>query len=151
MRRSTGLILLCSFAWVLNVAAAGKSPTVDDLNKWMRKAGAAQQALQKAIGAGNGAEAKAQVVALKTVIAEAQAFWIGNHKDDAVAMGKTVLAKLDVLDKAVSAPALDASATGAAVRDLSTACSSCHRAYRTTDEENNFILKPGSLPATDSE
>jgi len=139
MRDLTVFIFL--IGCTLGVAAAD-TVTVADLDKLMRKVGAAQQLAQKAIASGKASEANTQLAVVKASIRDAQGFWVAGRRDDAVAFGKTVLEKLDALEKLVSAPVIDASATSAAVRELSAACSSCHRVYRTTDEENNFILKP---------
>ena len=146
MRRFSVLMMSLALGWGLSVSAAGKSPTTDDLDKLMRKVGSAQQAMQKAIAAGNAADAKAQLMIVKTSVRDAQGFWVATHRDDAVAMGKAVLDKLDGLEKLVAGPTIDTSAANAAVRDLGTACNACHRVYRTTDEENGFILKPGTVP-----
>ena len=60
-------------------------------------------------------------------------------------MNSEARAKIAALDKALSAPTPDATAITAAFREVGASCGGCHRLYRVADENNNFILKPGSL------
>jgi cytochrome c556 len=144
MRRLSALIGVFGVIWVVSASAA--VPTVEDLDKLMKRTGSSQQAVQKAITAGDAAEARKQIANVKSAISDVQEFWTANKKPDAFEMGKTVLAKLDALDKVVAAPTLDSAKAGAAIREVGTACAACHRAYRTSDEDKGFILKPGTIP-----
>jgi len=94
---------------------------------------------------GNQAVAKTNLATLKSGITEAQAFWVANKRTDAVDFTKTVLKKLDDLDKLISAPTLDSTVALAAVQDLNKSCTECHKVYRTTDDDGRYILKPGSV------
>jgi cytochrome c556 len=133
--------------WLLAaVGAAQGKPTLEQLDRIMKKDGPAQQALVKAIVAGNQAAAKQNLVTLQQGIAEAQTFWVANKRTDAVQFTRTVLRKLDGLDKLLSAPTLDSMAALEAVKDLNQSCTDCHKVYRTTDEDGRYILKPGSVP-----
>jgi cytochrome c556 len=124
---------------------ADKAKTPDDLDKAMKRVGAAQTALNKAITAKAYADAKKQVKAVDEGLEDAQNFWVLNKKDDAITFGKEARAKVAVLDKALSAPAPDATAVTAAFREVGASCGGCHRTYRVADDNNNFILKPGSI------
>jgi cytochrome c556 len=128
------------------VAAAQGKPSLEQLDRVMKKDGPAQQALVKAIVAGNQAAAKQNLLTLQQGIAEAQTFWVANKRTDALDFSKTVLKKLDGLDKLLSAPNFDSTAALAAVQDLNKSCTDCHKVYRTTDEDGRYILKPGSVP-----
>lgn len=137
--------------WALSAALiAQKTFTAEDLDRLMKKDGPAQQALVRALSAGNQAIAKTQLTQLKAALTESQQFWVTNKRPDAVQFNKTVIATIDELDKIVSAPQMDATAALATVRDLATACTACHKVYRATDEDGNFTLKPGSIPGFQS-
>ena len=89
----------------------------------MKKDGPAQQALVKAIVAGNQATAKENLLTLQQGIAEAQTFWVANKRTDALEFSRTVLKKLDGLDKLISTPNFDSTVALAAVQDLNKSCS----------------------------
>jgi cytochrome c556 len=56
-----------------------------------------------------------------------------------------VLGKLDALDKALSDKAPDNAKVTAAYKEATGSCTSCHRVYRGTDANNQFIIKPGTI------
>jgi len=133
--------------WLLAVVAAAQAkPTLEQLDRVMKKDGPAQQALVKAIVAGNQAAAKQNLLTLQQGIAEAQTFWVANKRTDAIQFTRTVLRKLDGLDKLLSAQTLDSAAALEAVKDLNQSCTDCHKVYRSTDDDGRYILKPGTVP-----
>ena len=133
--------------WLMAIVVAAQAkPSLEQLDRVMKKDGPAQQALVKAIVAGNQAAAKQNLVTLQQGIAEAQTFWVANKRTDAIQFTRTVLRKLDALDKLVSAPTLDSTMALDAVKDLNQSCTDCHKVYRTTDDDGHYILKPGSVP-----
>ena len=147
MHRFVSFSTILLVTWTLSVAlVAQKTLTVEDLDKLMKKDGPAQVALVKALSSGNQAVAKTQVTTLKTALVESQRFWVENKRPDAIDFGKSVVTKLDELDKLVSAPALDTEKALMVSRELAAACNSCHKVYRAADDNGQFILKPGSVP-----
>ena len=147
MSRFVSLVGVFAIVWVTAaVAAAQNKPSIEQLDRVMKKDGPAQQALVKAIVAGNQAAAKTSLATLQAGITEAQSFWVTNKRTDAMDFTKIVLKKLDALDKLLSAPTVDSTVALAAVQDLNKSCTDCHRVYRTTDEDGHYILKPGSVP-----
>jgi len=147
MRRFVSLMGVFAMVWVMAaVAAAQAKPTLEQLDRVMKKDGPAQQALVKAIVAGNQATAKENLLTLQQGIAEAQTFWVANKRTDALEFSRTVLKKLDGLDKLISTPNFDSTVALAAVQDLNKSCTDCHKVYRTTDDDGHYILKPGSVP-----
>jgi cytochrome c556 len=126
--------------------SAQAKPTLEQLDRVMKKDGPAQQALVKAIVAGNQTAARQNLAVLQQGIAEAQTFWVANKRTDAIGFTKTVLQKLDAIDKLLAAPTMDSNTTLAAVQDLNKSCTDCHKVYRTTDDDGRYILKPGSVP-----
>jgi cytochrome c556 len=147
MRRFVFWVGVFATVWVMAaVAAAQAKPTLEQLDRVMKKDGPAQQGLVKAIVAGNQATAKQNLLTLQQGIAEAQTFWVANKRADALEFSKTVLKKLDGLDKLLSTPTFDSTTALAAVQDLNKSCTDCHKVYRTTDDDGHYILKPGSVP-----
>ena len=147
MRRFVFWVGVFATVWVMAVVAAAQAkPTLEQLDRVMKKDGPAQQGLVKAIVAGNQTTAKQNLLTLQQGIAEAQTFWVANKRADALEFSKTVLKKLDGLDKLLSAPNFDSTTALAAVQDLNKSCTDCHKVYRTTDDDGHYILKPGSVP-----
>ena len=147
MNRFVSLGTFLIVTWALSVAlVAQKTFTVDDLDKLMKKDGPAQQALVRALSAGNQAVAKTQLATLKSGLVQSQEFWIANKRPDAIQFGRTVVNRIDDLEKIVGAPELDTEKALAASRDLAASCNACHKVYRAVDDNGQFILKPGSIP-----
>jgi len=144
MRRVFTLVLTFAVAGVV-VTAAEKAKTADDIDKAMKKVGTTQQAVNKAIQAMAYADAKKQVEIVRTTLTDAENFWKLNKKDDAVKFSQDTLGKLDVLDKALAEKAPDNAKVTAAYKDAAASCTSCHRVYRGTDANNQFIIKPGTI------
>jgi cytochrome c556 len=145
MRRFLG------FTAALSVALGGallvaqsKVTTAEELDKIMKKASAFRQ-VDKAIQSNNAADARKQLEIVENAVKESQSFWITHKKDDAVKMNKESLAKLDELEKVLSADSLDVAAATAAFKQAGGACRSCHQQYRIEDDKNEYHLKPGSV------
>ena len=124
--------------------AQQKVTTVEQLDKVMKKAGAFRQ-VDKAIQSNNAADAKAQLAIVKQAVQDSQSFWVTHKKDDAVKLNKESLAKLDALDKVLSASSLDTAAATAAYKEAGGSCRACHSQYRVEDANNAYMLKPGSV------
>ena len=139
------------FTFVLTLALAGtalmaeKAKTAEDMDKAMKKVGTTQQAVNKAIQAMAYADARKQVEIVKTTLTDAENFWVVNKKADAQQFSKEVLGKLDALDKVLAEKAPDQAKVTAAYKEAAASCTSCHRVYRGTDANNQFIIKPGTI------
>jgi len=139
------------FTFVLTLALAGtalmaeKAKTAEDMDKAMKKVGTTQQAVNKAIQAMAYADARKQVEIVRTTLTDAENFWVVNKKADAQQFSKEVLGKLDALDKALAEKAPDQAKVTAAYKEATASCTSCHRVYRGTDANNQFIIKPGTI------
>ena len=147
MRRFVSVVLSLGFVWAAAVVTSAQAkPSIEQLDRIMKKDGPAQQALVKAIVAGNQAAARQNLGVLQQGIAEARISWVANKRTDALDFTKTVLQKIDAIDKMLTAPTMDSNATLAAVQDLNKSCTECHKVYRTTDDDGHYILKPGTVP-----
>jgi cytochrome c556 len=147
MHRFVSLTMVIAVTWALSTAlVAQKTFTAEDLDRLMKKDGPALSALVRALTGGNQAAAQTQVALLKSALSESQIFWVSHKRPDAIEFGKTVMAKLDDVDKIVSRPEMDTNVALGAVRNLTTSCNNCHKIYRTMDDDGRYILKPGSVP-----
>jgi cytochrome c556 len=144
MRRLLTFILTFALAGTA-LLAAEKAKTPQDMDAAMKKVGKTQQDLNKAINAMAYADAKKQVEIMKTTLTDAENFWVVNKKADAQQFSKDVIAKLDVLDKALAEKAPDQAKATAAYKEATAACNSCHKVYRGVDANSQFIIKPGSI------
>ena len=126
------------------VIAQQKVMTVHELDAVMKKAGAFRQ-VDKAVQSNNAADAKTQLAIVKQAVLDSQSFWVAHKKDDALKMNKEALAKIDALEKVLSAGNLDVAAATAAFKETGGACRSCHQQYRAEDANNAYVLKPGSV------
>jgi cytochrome c556 len=148
MRRFTSLctcVVVAALCAGVGVRAGDTVQTGEELDKTMKKIAAAQQTVSKAIQATAYADAKRQLDLIQAALKDAQRFWIVNKREDAARFTQETVAKIDNLVKLLAAKTPDAVAITAGYREVGTACATCHRVYRATDENNNFILKPGAL------
>ena len=126
--------------------AQPKVTTPEDLDKAMKKVGPALQAANKALGSGAPAEASKQLAIIKQAIIDSREFWVTHKKDDAIEANKLTVEKIEAVEKLLAAPAPDAQAVQAALKqEVGGACRQCHEKYRVRDAENNWVLKPGSI------
>jgi len=143
-----------SFAWIpllLSLATSfvlGAQATLsnDDHPKIMKANAQAAGAMNKAIGSGAFADARMQVATLRQNFTSLQAFWMDKKKDDAVAILKDGLARLEALDKVLAAPTVDPMAAQAGAKEFGgNTCGACHKLYREGDAQSGFRFKAGVL------
>ena len=128
------------------LGAQAKLATVEDYAKVMKSNGQAVGAMNKAIGSGAFADARMQVATLRQNYMALQGFWVDKKKDDAVAIVKDGLTRLDGLDKTLSAATVDPMAAQAAAKEFGgNTCGACHKLYREGDAQSGFRFKPGVL------
>jgi hypothetical protein len=137
----TALIIACAGT----IALAQKVTTPDDLDKAMKRIAPAQGAANKAIQSMAWTDAKAQVAIVKQSLADTEAFWTTHKKDDAVKMLKDSIAKVTMVEEALSAPAPDQQAVLAAFKQVGGTCQTCHKQYREQDENMQYRLKTGTI------
>jgi cytochrome c556 len=135
--------VLC--AVVGGAVTAQNVSTPAELDKVMKKASAFRQ-VDKAIQSNNAADAKKQPAVVKAAVDESRTFWVEHKREDALKLNKESIAKLDALDKVLSSPTLDVAAATAAFKEAGGACRACHQIYRAEDANNEYMLKPGSIP-----
>lgn len=144
MRRYVvGTAVLCA-VWG-GALVAQKVATAADLDKVMKRASAFRQ-VDKAIQSNNAADAKKQLAEVKGAVEQSRSFWVEHKREDALKLNKESIAKLEALDKVLSASTLDIAAATAAFKEAGGACRACHQIYRAENENNEYMIKPGSVP-----
>jgi mono/diheme cytochrome c family protein len=142
LARILALVAVISVA----VMAQAKLTTVEEYAKNMKANAGAAGPMNKAIASGAFADARPHVATLRQNFMALQGFWTDKKKDDAVAIVKDGLTRLDALDKLLSAPTVDQMAAQAAAKEFGGAtCGACHKLYREGDAQSGFRFKAGVL------
>jgi cytochrome c556 len=127
------------------IGAQAKMST-EEYTKLMKSNAQAVGAMNKAIGSGAFADARTQVTTLRTNYMSLQGFWASVKKDDAVAIVKDGLTRLDAVDKLLGAATVDQMAAQAAAKEFGgNTCGACHKLYREGDAQTGFKFKAGVL------
>jgi cytochrome c556 len=131
---------------VVGVTAQAKM-TLEEHAKIMKSNAQAAGAMNKAIAAASYADARTQLATLRTSYMTLQGLWASVKKDDAVAIVKDGLTRLDALDKMLSAATVDQMAAQGAVKEFQGAtCGACHKLYREGDGKTTpYSFKAGVL------
>ena len=128
------------------VMGQGKLTTTEDYAKNMKANAQAVGPMNKAIASGAFADARPHLATLRQNFTALQGFWAEKKKDDAVAIVKDGLTRIDALDKLLSAPTVDQMAAQAAAKEFGgNTCGACHKRYREGDAQTGFRFKPGVL------
>jgi len=128
------------------VGAQAKLTTAEEYAAAMKANAQAIGGMNKAIGSGAFADARMQVATLRQNYMALQGFWVDKKKDDAVAIVKDGLTRLDGLDKLLGAATVDQMAAQAAAKEFGgNTCGACHKLYRDGDAQSGFRFKPGVL------
>jgi cytochrome c556 len=141
--------LLCVSALGVALGAgvlAQKVTTVEEYAQLMKANAQAIGGANKAIGSAAYADARMHVATLRKNYMALQGFWVDKKRDDAVAIVKDGLTRLDALDKTLSAPTVDPMAAQAAAKEFGGAtCGACHKLYREGDQQSGFKFKAGVI------
>lgn len=131
---------------VVGVTAQAKM-TLEEHAKIMKSNAQAVGAMNKAIASASYADARTQLATLRTNYMTLQGLWASVKKDDAVAIVKDGLTRLDAVDKMLSAATVDQMAAQGAVKEFQGAtCGACHKLYREGDGKTTpYSFKAGVL------
>jgi cytochrome c556 len=146
MQRFLVWIPVTVVAFGVVIGAQAKITTADEHAKVMKSNAQASGALNKALASSSFVDAKMQAATLRQNFMALQGFWADKKKDDAVAIVKDGLTRLDGLDKVLAAPAPDPMAAQAAAKEFAgNTCGACHKLYREGDAQSGFRFKAGVL------
>jgi len=126
------------------VGVAQKVVSPEEFQRAMKTIGTAVDGVNKAIASKSYVDAKTPLALSRQVMASTRPFWTTNQKPDAAKMTKETVAKLDALDKVLSANAVDAAAAAAAAQDVTRSCDACHATYREGDQQSGYRIKSTS-------
>ena len=138
-------LTVCALTAVFAIGVAAQANlSLEDHAKLMKANAQAGQGINAAIKGGTFADATPHVATLRANYNNLQAFYAAKKKDDAVVILKDGLSQLDALDKLISAPAPDAMAVQAAMKQFQgNTCGACHKLYREGDAQTGFHFKAG--------
>ena len=126
------------------VGVAQKVVSPEEFERAMKTIGTAVEGVNQAIGSKSYVDAKTPLALSRQILASTSPLWATNQQPDAARMTKEALAKLDALDKVLSANAVDAAAVAAAFQDVTRACDACHATYREGDQQTGYRIKSAS-------
>ena len=151
MRRFTICTTVALVALVGSMVMAQAPPTkiatLSDHVAVMKSNGAANGALNKALGSGAFADARMQVAMLRQNLMTLQTFWKEKKQAEQVKVVTDGLSSLDALDKMLAAPAPDQVAAQAAAKMFGgNTCGACHKMLREGDAQTGFRFMAGKSP-----
>jgi hypothetical protein len=126
------------------VGLAQKVVSVDELDRAMKTIGAAFDGVKQATASKSYAEAKIPLALSRQVLASSRPFWEANQRLDVAKMTRAAVARLDTLDKVLSAKNVDVSAVTAALDDATRACDACHATEREGNQQAGYRIKSPS-------
>ena len=117
--------------------------TADHLHDAMKTVGLAFGLAEHAIAKNDFENAKDYLIRARDQVAPSITFWRDRKLDDAVAMLRDTLKKMDALDAAMSAETVDARAVAGLARQAAASCETCHAKYREQDPTTKaYRVKP---------
>jgi hypothetical protein len=126
------------------VAIAQKVVSPEEFGRAMKTIGTAVEGVKQAIELKSYVDAKTPLALSRQVLASTRPLWATLQEPDAARMTKEAVARLDALDKVLSANAVDAAAVAAAFQEVTRACDACHVKYREGDQQTGYRIKSAS-------
>ena len=123
---------------LLAMAATNFGQSVEEFQKLMRPAAAANGKLQKTIGT-DLAAAPAVAAELGKSFKEIEAFWAKHNVADAQTFAKNIQQLADEVASLAKAGNQDGAA--AAAKKIGANCQGCHMAHRDKGPDGNFVIK----------
>ncbi len=132
------------------VAVAQDKPypifTLNHLDAAMKTLGPNVAGIRASLADGDFTTAKARVIRSREQLAITVTFWRDKGRDDAVALLRTALDRMDALDAALSIETVDPRAVETLATQIGDACTACHAVYREQDPvTREYRLTPGAL------
>jgi hypothetical protein len=149
MRRFT-MLLSAVLVALLGVAVSGQGTagsakmTLEQYAALMKSNAQANGAMNKAIGSGAYADARAQVGTLRKNFMALQPFWTERKRTDAVAIVTDGLNRLATLDEMLGRATVPQMEAQAAAKEFGgNTCGACHKLYREGDAQSGFKFREG--------
>ena len=117
--------------------------TADHLDEAMKTVGLAFTLARSAIDKNSPENAKDYLIRARDQLATTITYWRDRKNEDAVAMLRETLKKIDALDAAMSAETVDVKAASTLAASVATSCEACHAKYREQDPTTRaYRVKP---------
>jgi hypothetical protein len=143
----TTIALTALMSAMVMAQAPSKIATLADYQALMKSNGAANGALNKALGSGAFADARMQVATLQQNLRVLQAFWKEHKNMEAAKLVGGGLTSLGELDKMLAGPAPDQMAAQAAAKMFGgNTCGACHKMMREGDAQTGFKFRAEANP-----
>jgi hypothetical protein len=107
--------------------------TADHLDQAMKTVGLAYGLTRSAIDKKDTTNAKDYLVRARDQLATTITFWRDRKRDDAIAILRETLKKMDALDAEMSVETVNMSAVSALAASVGASCEACHTKYREQD------------------
>ena len=127
------LLLVGSLAIAQQQAQSYPIFTADHLDQAMKTVGLAYGLTRSAIEKKDPPTAKDYLVRARDQLATTITFWRDRKREDAIAILRETLKKMDALDAEMSAEAVNLSAVTSLARSVAASCEACHTKYREQD------------------
>ena len=154
MRPTLNRLSLCALVVFLAVGGSiglAQKPrypiyTADHLNEAMKTVGLAFGLAEHALAKNDIENAKDYLIRARDQLGPSITFWRDRKLDDAVAMLRDTVKRMDALDAAMSAEQVDARAVAGLAKDAAASCETCHAKYREQDPTTKaYRVKPELL------
>lgn len=119
--------------------------TEQDYEKLMKQIGPTYQSLRKQLQGGDTSGAATDARNLAELFGGVEKFWTEYEREDAVKWAAQ--ARTHASNAAGAAAAGDADKAASSAENMGGACKQCHGAYRESDGEGGYRIKPGVLAA----
>jgi hypothetical protein len=113
----------------------------ETLQKTMKKIQPAFGALRTALDGSDAEKTAENTAILKEAFTEAEAFWKGRNKPDAVKWAQEARANVETVERSAATAKWDAAKTSAGA--VGQACQTCHTQYRERFDDGSFRIKKG--------
>jgi hypothetical protein len=107
--------------------------TAEHLDEAMKTVGLAYSLTTGAIAKNNPETAKDYLIRARDQLATTVTFWRDRKNDEAVAILRETLKRMDALDAAMSAEAVDSKGAAALAASVTASCEACHAKHREQD------------------
>jgi hypothetical protein len=107
--------------------------TADHLDEAMKTVGLAFTLARSSVDKNNAENAKDYLVRARDQLATTITFWRDRKNDDAIAILRETLKKMDALDAALSTETIDFKAGATLASSVNQSCEACHAKYREQD------------------
>jgi cytochrome c556 len=140
-----GVILAVGGSSALAQEKAPKYPifTAEHLDEAMKTIGLAFTLTRSAIDKNSPENAKDYLIRARDQLATTITYWRDRKNNDAIATLRETLKKIDALDAAMSAEAVDIKAAATLAGSVGQSCEACHAKYREQDSATKaYRVKP---------